>query len=180
MATHRSIDSGGLKPVGLSTVKQREVNTMNVPWRWMAVAALAVTLVACGQEKSEEKPAATPDSLITLHDTAELSRIAVQEDAIGTAYGNMLKVADLIGAGEIKQARQVAVATRYLLLAYVDSIEKSQLPRLEERAKSAIYHLDRIMFYLDNSQTDKAMEHVDLCKIHLNSLRQLTGLKRVM
>jgi hypothetical protein len=149
-------------------------------WSWIIVIAFFGTLLACGKEEKTEKATAGPDSLAVRHDQTELSRIAVQEDAIGTAYGNILKIEAAVKRRDVEQAKKLAEETRYLLLAYIDSIEESNLPRLEERASKAVYDLDRMLFYLDSGDLEKAERHLRLCKIHLDSLRQLTGLKRVM
>lgn len=146
----------------------------------LPILMIALLAIGCGEKRQTEQSAGRSDTVAIQHDQAELSRIAVQEDAAGTAYGNILRMKERLGRGDTTEARQLAEETRYLLLAYLDSVAESDLPRLEERAKNAIYHLDRILFYLDHRQVDKAQEHIDLCRIHLDSLRQLTGIKRLM
>ncbi len=143
--------------------------------RTIAVFVLLLLLAACREEREHPHLGSTNNPPIL----TEITRQNLQQDLVGTAYGNLTRMEPLLRRGALDSVRTLATEARYLLLAYVDSIEESGLPQLVEWAKSAIYDLDRLLFYLDNGDTEKAARHIRLCKIHLNSLRDVTGMKRV-
>ncbi len=138
---------------------------------------ILILLIACGEKQQREYPHL--GSAKDPKDLREITRQNLQQDLVGTAYGNLFKIEKALEKGEMEEVAKLAKETRYLLLAYVDSIAESNLPDPEDRAKSATYDLDRMLFYLDNNVLEKIARHIRLCKIHLDSLRELTGLKRI-
>lgn len=141
------------------------------------VSTILVFLIACGEEKQKEYPHL--GSTKNPKDMKEITRQTLQQNLVGTAYGNLFKIEKALEKRDIAEVERLANEARFLLLGYVDSIEQSNLPNLEDRAKSAIYDLDRMLFYLSKNELEKVARHVSLCKIHLDSLRELTGLKRI-
>ena len=138
------------------------------------LTTLLLFLIACGEEKPYHlQSTKNPPNM------SEITRQNLQQDLVGTAYGNLFKIEKAIASRDTAKVEELANETRYLLLAYVDSIEESNLPDLEERAKNAVYDLDRMLFYLQERDKAKVARHIKQCKIHLNSLRELTGMKRL-
>ena len=114
------------------------------------LTTLMLFLIACGEEK--------PYHLQSTKNPPDMSKIArhnLQQDLAGTAYGNLFKIEKAMASRDTAEVAQLVNETRYLLLAYVNSIEASNLPDLEERAQNAIYDLDRMLFYLQEQDQAK-------------------------
>jgi hypothetical protein len=158
-------------------VKKRENFSMHNFVKLIIVGTILAFLIGCGEDQQKEYPHL--GSTKNPKDMSEITRQNLQQNLVGSAYGNLFKIEKALKKGEIAEAEKLAKETRNLLLGYVDSIEESNLPDLEERAKNAIFDLDRMLFYFDNNDLEKVARHIRLCKIHLDSLRELTGLKRI-
>jgi len=138
------------------------------------LALMLVSLMSCSKEKAETPHPGPSENIPEMNASQNF-----QQDLVGTAYGNIAKMSKALESDNLAEAKKLANETRYLLLGYADSVERNNLPDLRERARNAVYHFDRVLFYMDNGNLKKARDLVVQCKYELDALREATGVERL-
>ena len=140
----------------------------------MTFLLVLFALVSCAKEKEDTLKTDSRKNIEEVN-----ARRNLQQDLIGTAYGNVLKMSSAFEKGDTSEVSTLGRETRLLLQGYADSVEGNKLPDLEQRAKAMVSDFDSMLSYWDKGDIKQAMALTSQCKYKLNSLRELTGLKRM-
>jgi hypothetical protein len=75
------------------------------------VGTILVFLIACGEEKQKEYPHL--GSTKSPKDMKEITRQTLQQNLVGTAYGNLFKIEKALAKQDIAEAENLANESRF-------------------------------------------------------------------
>ncbi len=142
------------------------------------IVLLVTTLCACGEKKPEQSQSAAAKTM-GLPIATIIARQNLRQDLAGTAYGNFVEMKKALATDSLGKIVRLATETLALLQVYIKHAEEDSLPSLVAAAKPAMNDVTQVLEAAKKGETEKMSEALMTSEIHLTSLRELTGMKRV-